>query len=118
MSMESNLDKSKSNETYINVISSITGDAAFQVDGVVSVNYGNNKKQKIGRKSSSRNKAIDVVIYDNRLAKIEISVNIYYGYVIPLVVCKLQEKIKQEIEKSTFYKVSSVNVNVVGIVAG
>ena len=37
MSMESNLDKSKSNETYINVISSITGSAASQVDGVVSV---------------------------------------------------------------------------------
>ena len=118
MSIESNLDKNKSNETYINVISSITGSAASQVDGVVSVTYGNTQKQKIGRKSSSKNKAIDVVIYDNRLAKIEISVNIYYGYVIPVVVCKLQEKIKQEIEKSTFYKVSSVNVNVVGIVAG
>ncbi|MDE6372615.1 MAG: Asp23/Gls24 family envelope stress response protein, partial [Clostridia bacterium] len=44
--------------------------------------------------------------------------NIYYGDVIPVVVCKLQEKIIQEIEKSTFYKVSSVNVNVVGIIAG
>ena len=118
MSIESNLDKIKSNETYINVISSITGSAASQVDGVVSVTYGNTKKQKVGKKSSSKNKAIDVVIYDNRLVKIEISVNIYYGYVIPVVVCKLQEKIKQEIEKSTFYKVSSVNVNVVGIVAG
>lgn len=118
MAIESNLDKSKSNETYINVISSITGSAASQVDGVVSVTYGNGKKTKIGRKTSAKNKAIDVVIYDNRLVKIEISVNIYYGYVIPVVVCKLQEKIKQEIEKSTFYKVSSVNVNVVGIVAG
>lgn len=108
----------ESNETYINVISSITGSAASQVDGVVSVTYGNTKKQKVGRKSTSKNKAIDVVIYDNRLVKIDISVNIYYGYVIPVVVCKLQEKIKQEIEKSTFYKVSSVNVNVVGIVAG
>ena len=108
----------ESNETYINVISSITGSAASQVDVVVSVTYGNTKKQKVGRKSSAKNKAIDVVIYDNRLVKIELSVNIYYGYVIPLVVCKLQEKIKQEIEKSTFYKVSSVNVNVVGIVAG
>ncbi len=108
----------ESNQTYINVISSITGSAASQVDGVVSVTYGSTKKQKVGKKSSSKNKAIDVVIYDNRLVKIEISVNIYYGYVIPVVVCKLQEKIKQEIEKSTFYRVSSVNVNVVGIVAG
>lgn len=115
MSRETSADQSRSNETYINVISSITGSAASQVDGVVSVTYGNAKSTR-GRKS--KNKAIDVVIYDNKFAKIEISVNIYYGYVIPVVVCKLQEKIKQEIEKSTFYRVSSVNVNVVGIVAG
>lgn len=107
--------EARPNETYINIISSITGSAASQVEGVVSVNYGNDKK---GRSSQrGRNNAIDVILYDNRFVKIEISVNIYYGYVIPVVVCKLQEKIKQEIEKSTFYKVSSVNVNVVGIVA-
>ena len=116
MAREMGFDSGKSNETYINVISSITGSAASQVDGVVSVTYGRGKSDSKNRKN--KNKAIDVVIYDNRLAKIEISVNIYYGYVIPVVVCKLQEKIKQEIEKSTFYKVSSVNVNVVGIVSG
>ena len=116
MARELGFDSGKSNETYINVISSITGSAASQVDGVVSVTYGSGKSDSKNRKN--KNKAIDVVIYDNKLAKIEISVNIYYGYVIPVVVCKLQEKIKQEIEKSTFYKVSSVNVNVVGIVAG
>ncbi len=107
--------EARPNETYINIISSITGSAASQVEGVVSVNYGSDKKSRFG--SKNKNKAIDVILYDNRFVKIEISVNIYYGYVIPVVVCKLQEKIKQEIEKSTFYKVSSVNVNVVGIVA-
>ncbi|MDE7328677.1 MAG: Asp23/Gls24 family envelope stress response protein [Clostridia bacterium] len=115
MAIEFGSDANKSIQTYVNVISSITGSAASQVDGVVSVTYGSNKSDK---RKKSKNKAIDVVIYDNKLVKIEISVNIYYGYVIPVVVCKLQEKIKQEIEKSTFYKVSSVNVNVVGIVAG
>lgn len=107
--------EARPNETYINIISSITGSAASQVEGVVSVNYGNDKKGGLSHKG--KNRAIDVILYDNRFVKIEISVNIYYGFVIPVVVCKLQEKIKQEIEKSTFYKVSSVNVNVVGIVA-
>ncbi len=108
--------EARPNETYINIISSITGSAASQVEGVVSVNYGSDsKKESAGRRK--RNKAIDVILYDNRFVKIEISVNVYYGYVIPVVVCKLQEKIKQEIENSTFYKVSSVNVNVVGIIA-
>lgn len=107
--------EARPNETYINIISSITGSAASQVDGVVSVNYGSDNKKNSATKK--RNKAIDVILYDNRFVKIEISVNIYYGYVIPVVVCKLQEKIKQEVENSTFYKVSSVNVNVVGIVA-
>ena len=37
MSRETSADQSRSNETYINVISSITGSAASQVDGVVSV---------------------------------------------------------------------------------
>ena len=116
MAMEFSQDNSKSIETYVNVISSITGSAASQVDGIVSVTYGNGKNETKNRKN--KNKAIDVVIYDNKLCKIELSVSIYYGYKIPVVVCKLQEKIKQEVEKSTFYKVSSVNVNVVGIVAG
>lgn len=107
--------EARPNETYINIISSITGSAASQVEGVVSVNYGSDSKKESARRK--RNRAIDVILYDNRFVKIEISVNIYYGYVIPVVVCKLQEKIKQEIENSTFYKVSSVNVNVVGIVA-
>ncbi len=107
--------EARPNETYINIISSITGSAASQVEGVVSVNYGSNGKKESAK--VKRNRAIDVILYDNRFVKIEISVNIYYGYVIPVVVCKLQEKIKQEIENSTFYKVSSVNVNVVGIVA-
>ena len=101
MAKEITSDQNKSNETYINVISSITGSAASQVDGVVSVTYGNTKSGS--RNKKGKNKAVDVVIYDNKFAKIEISVNIYYGYVIPVVVCKLQEKIKQEIEKSTFY---------------
>lgn len=115
MAIENFFGQNKPTETYMNIITSITGSAASQVDGVVSVSYGTQKKGLFGKKN--KNKAIDVVLYDNKFVKIEISVNVYYGYVIPVVVCKLQEKIKQEIEKSTFYKVSSVNVNVVGIVS-
>ena len=70
MAREMGFDSGKSNETYINVISSITGSAASQVDGVVSVTYGSGKSDSKNRKN--KNKAIDVVIYDNRLAKIEI----------------------------------------------
>lgn len=100
-------------ETYTNIITSIAVSAASQVDGVASVTY---EPGLIVNNSSRRKRnAVEVIIFDN-LVTINISINIYYGKVIPVVVCKLQEKIKKEVEAATSLTVKTVNVNVVGSV--
>ncbi len=105
-------------DTYVNVIASIAGSSASQVDGVASVSYEaglNGKNFNFGK--NKRSNAIIVRIGKGEMVTIEISVNVYYGRIIPQVVCRLQEKIKEEVEKSTRYKVKNINVNVVGVVA-
>lgn len=100
--------------TYVSVIASIAGSAASQVKGVASVSYEAGLKGASGK--GRKNNAILVKI-KNDTVTVDISVNVYYGNVIPQVVCKLQEKIKEEVEKSTYYKVKNVNVTIVGVVA-
>ena len=105
-------------DTYVNVIASIAGSSASQVEGIASVSYeaGLNGKNFSFGKNKSTNAIIDRIGKDG-LVTIEISVNVYYGKSIPQVVCRLQEKIKEAVEASTCYRVKNINVNVVGVVA-
>ena len=103
-------------DTNVGVISSIACAAASQVDGIASVSYevGYNGPAFTPSKKK-RTSAITVTLTDDT-AVIDIAVNVFYGYVIPQVVCDMQEKIKQEVEGSTYYKVKAVNVFVAGVV--
>jgi len=100
------------NERYESIATSIVVSAASQVDGIASITYepglivpsqGKKKKES----------AVQVNIVDD-MATINISVNVYYGKPIPVVVCNLQEKVKKEFEAATSLKVKKVNVTVVG----
>ena len=105
-------------DTYFGVLSSIAGSSASLVDGVASVSYEaglNNKFFDYGK--NKRNNAIDVKFHKDNLLTIDVSINVYYGYRIPVVICNLQEKIKEDIEKSTYFKVKAINVTVVGVVS-
>lgn len=110
------MENASTKNTYINVITAITVNFASHVDGVASISYepGLNK---VGFKKRKNTNAINVNILNNDMVKIEIMVNIFYGYKIPEVSYELQEVIKREVEKSTNYKVSSVDVYVVGVVS-
>ncbi len=108
-------DNYQAKETYVNIITSVAGSAASQVDGIASVSYeaGLTRTKKRGK---NRNNAITVELYDDMTAIIDISVNVYYGHVIPRVMAGLQEKIKTEVERATSYKVKAINVTVAGVV--
>lgn len=47
---------------------------------------------------------------------VEVYVNVLFGYSVKDVAFRVQENIKSSIESMTEYKVSSINVNVVGVV--
>ena len=102
-------------ETYVSIITSVATGAAMQVKGVASVSYDAGEGSKPGKKKK-KNSAVAVELYSDKTAVIDISVNVNYGFVIPEVVAQMQEKIKTEVEKATFYKVRAINVVVAGVV--
>lgn len=103
-------------ETYVSIIASVATSAAMQIKGVASVSYDAGEGSKPGKKKKRTNSAVEVELYSDKTALIDISVNILYGFVIPEVVAQMQDKIKTEVEKATFYKVKAINVVVAGVV--
>lgn len=107
---------SENTETrYEKIISSIVGVTAYQIEGVASLSSDTDNKLT-GRLFRSSGKGVLVDMLGGNKVNIDIFVNIYYGYKIPDLAYELQSKIISEVEKSTAYKVSAVNVNVVGVV--
>ncbi len=97
---------------YESIITSIASVAAYKVDGVASLADDSGK----GKLFKSAGKSIDVTILKDRQAIIDISINAYYGYKMPDLAYDVQNKIKEEVEKATNYKVKSVNISILGVV--
>ncbi len=93
------------------VVAIIAGLAATEVDGVSSMagNITNEIVSKLGMKNLS--KGITVEIMDNE-AKINVALNIGYGYNIPEVSKQVQEKIRNAVENMTGLTVATVNVRI------
>ena len=105
-------------ETYINIITSIAGSSASQIEGVASVSFEvglSNNLFDFGK--NKKNQAIEVRINNDNMVIIDMSINVYYGYKIPYLICELQEKIKHNVEEQTYFKIKNINVTVVGVVA-
>lgn len=102
--------------TYVSVITSIVGSCSTKIKGIASVSNDVTKPIGFNYENSKRNNAVEVNLH-NGFIIIDIYINVYFGYVIPKIVCQLQEEIKNEVEKTTAYKVKTINVNIVGVLA-
>ncbi len=103
-------------ERYENIIASIVGVAAYQVDGIASLSSDADNKFT-GRVFRGIGKGVRVnIIGNDKRCVIDVFVNVYYGFKIPDLAYDLQQKIISEVEKGTAYKVDAVNVNVQGVV--
>ncbi|MCQ2507390.1 MAG: Asp23/Gls24 family envelope stress response protein [Dorea sp.] len=91
------------------VVSSIAGLAALEVDGVSAL-AGN--AGKFTRKNASKGVKIEVL---NGVVTVALSLILTYGYNIKSVTMKVQEKVKFAIENMTGLEVADVNINVVGV---
>ena len=100
-----------------NVISSISSIAAMEVEGVKSVakNLKSGLLEIIGQKSFS---AIKVDISKNEEVKVEVPLIIKYGYNIPDVAGRVQENVRQALERMSNLSVKDININVRGIERG
>lgn len=101
---------------YINIIESIASVAIFQVEGVASLTNeaGMSSSQILGYIKKGKN-SITAYFSESEVV-IDLFINAYNNYSIPILAFNIQEKVKEEVEKSTNYKVKQINVNVVGIV--
>lgn len=101
--------------TYINVITSVVANCASKIKGVASVS-NDIASNEFNNDRDGKNNAI-VVNLSNSLVVIDLYINVFYGFVIPKIVCELQEEVKREVEKTTSYKIKNINVNIVGVLA-
>lgn len=96
------------------VVAIIAGLAATEVEGVASMagNITNEIVSKLGMKNLS--KGIRVEITEKNVV-VDVALNIKYGYEIPAVSEKVQEKVKSAVETMTGLEVTAVNIRIAGV---
>ena len=99
------------------VVAIIAGLAATDVDGVSSMagNITNELVSKLGMKNLSKGVRVEVL---EGSVEVEVALNIAYGYAIPEVSAKVQEKVKTAIETMTGLNVALVNVRIASVDMG
>ena len=92
----------------------IAGLAATEVDGVDSMagNITNELVGKLGMKNLSKGVKVDVT---EEHVSVDLSLNMKYGYNIPEISEKVQERVKNAIEIMTGLTVLDVNIKVAGV---
>ena len=97
------------------VVAMIAGLAALEVDGVASMagNATNELLSMVGVKGNAKGARVEVV---DRVVSVDMVLHLKYGYNIPAVSGKIQEKVKSAIETMTGLTVSDVNIRIAGIV--
>ena len=96
------------------VVAIIAGLATTEVEGVSSMagNITNEIVSKLGMKNLS--KGILVEVKENEV-KVDVAINIAYGYSIPDVSAKVQDKVKSAIENMTGLTGAVVNVRIASV---
>ena len=96
------------------VVAIIAALAATEVDGVASMagNITNEVIGKLGIKNLSKGVKVDVL---EGVVTVSLALNIKYNYSIMDVTAKVQDKVKNAVEKMTGLEVADVNIKVAGV---
>lgn len=96
------------------VVAAIAGLAANEVEGVHSMagNITNELIGKLGMKTMS--KGVKVFMEEGTV-RVDMALNMKYGFSIPKVCGQVQEKVSQQIENMTGLIVPEVNVRIAGV---
>ena len=96
------------------VVATIAGLAATEVEGVASM-AGNVTKELIGKLGvKDLSKGVKVLVTDNNV-DVDLALNIDYGYSIMKVSEKVQDRVKSAIENMTGLEVSMVNIRIMNV---
>ena len=96
------------------VVAAIAALAATEIDGVYSMagNITNELVGKLGMKNLSKGVKVEVT---EEHVSVNMALNLKYGYSIPDVCEKVQEKVKSAIENMTGLTVLDVNIKIAGV---
>ena len=96
------------------VVATIAALAASEVDGVASMagNITNEIIGKLGMKNAS--KGVKVMMEEGSV-RVDMNLNMKYGYSIPEVGEKVQDRVKSAIENMTGLSVLEVNIKIAGV---
>lgn len=96
------------------VVAMIAGLAATEVEGVSAMagNISNDLLSRMGVKNLAKGVKVEVL---GKRVKAELALIVEYGYNIPVVSQKVQEKVKTTIENMTGLEVSDVDVRIAGV---
>ncbi len=96
------------------VVAIIAGLAATEVEGVVSMagNITNELMSKMGVKKLSKGVKVEV---SGQNVKIDLALVLQYGYNIPAISQKVQQKVKSTVENMTGLNATDVNVRIAGV---
>lgn len=96
------------------VVAIIAGLAATEVEGVDSMagHITNEWVSKLGMKNLSKGVKVDVT---EEHVSVDLSLNMKYGYNIPDVCAKVQDRVKSAIENMTGLTVLDVNIKIAGV---
>ena len=96
------------------VVAILAGLAATEVEGVDSMagNITNEWVSRLGMKNLSKGVKVDVT---EEHVSVDLSLTMKYGYSIPAICEKVQEKVKTAIENMTGLSVLDVNIRVAGV---
>lgn len=98
------------------VVAVIAGLAANEIEGVDSMagNITNELIGRLGRKNLAKGVR---VLMEAGTVRVDMAINVIYGYSIPKITKQVQEKVSQQIENMTGLIVPEVNVRVAGVSA-
>ncbi|MCI8950995.1 MAG: Asp23/Gls24 family envelope stress response protein [Lachnospiraceae bacterium] len=109
-------EKDKIGEVQIadEVVAIIAGLAATEVEGVDSMagNITNELVGKLGMKNLSKGVKVDVT---EEHVSVDLSLNLKYGYNIPEIGEKVQDRVKSAIENMTGLSVLDVNIKIASV---
>lgn len=96
------------------VVAVIAGLAATEVKGVTAMagNISNELMSRIGRKNLAKGVKVDVI---GKNVRADLALIVEYGYNIPAVSQKVQERVKTTIENMTGLHVTDVNIRIAGV---
>lgn len=114
--MTLNVDESNLGQVQITdeVVAIIAGLAATEVEGVSSMagNITNELVSKLGMKNLSKGVRVSMV---DKTVLVDLTLNLMYGYSVPDVAMKVQDRVSTAIENMTGLSVAQVDVRVADI---